>query len=87
MLQNGYTNTYMYQNVTGTASASNHLDINSFNPVTSNETVTMLTPGVTNPNTLNTGSTGATTSMGQVAGLGTNYASNPTTVTITNGAN
>lgn len=87
VMNSGYTNTYQYQSVAGSASASNHLNINSFNPVTENESVTMITPGVTNPNTLNTGSQGAQTSMAQVAALGTSYGSNPTTVTINNGAN
>lgn len=87
VLQNGYTNTYMYQTVTGTTSASNHLDINSFNPVTSNETVTMINPNVTNPQTFNSGGNGATTSMGTSAAIGSNYGSNPTTTAITNGAN
>lgn len=87
VMSSGYTNTYQYQSVAGSASASNHLNINSFNPVTENETVTMLTPSLTNPTTLNTMAPTSTTSMGTSAALGSNYGSQPLSTQITNGAN
>lgn len=79
-LYSGYTNSYAYNTMSGHAGQSQQVNINSFNPVTSNPTITPIALSAQNPSyTMGIGS--------NAESLATAAELNSQQFTITNGAN